>query len=99
MDEAWYNKGSCHIKLGEYNKAIECFDKVIEIKQNDHDVWFNKACTYSLLKNKKEMLIYLEKAIELNETSKDEAKIDEDFKEYWNDPDFVELTKGITKAE
>jgi hypothetical protein len=35
----------------------------------------------------------LKKAIELDNKDKVDAPKDEDFKEYWNDPDFKELLK------
>jgi hypothetical protein len=39
------------------------------------------------------MLINLKRAIELDNRDKVEAPKDENFKEYWNDLDFLELLK------
>ncbi len=89
--DACYNKGTVLAELERYEEAIACYDKAIAIKPDKYEAWYNKACTYSLMKNKKEMLISLRKAIELNEENK--AKTDEDFKAYWDDPDFIEVTE------
>jgi protein O-mannosyl-transferase len=91
--EAWYNKGNAYYAFKKYGEAIKCFDKAIELKPDFFEAWYNKACSYSLIKNKKEMLLSLKKAIELNPQFKSDAPKDEDFKEYWNDPDFWELVK------
>jgi hypothetical protein len=39
------------------------------------------------------MLKSLKKAIELNPQFKEQAKKDNDFKEYWDDPDFKKLVE------
>jgi protein O-mannosyl-transferase len=91
--EVWANKGIAFSKLDKYDDAIKCYDKALEINPGFQLISYNKACTYSLMKNKPEMLKNLKKAIELNPQFKTDAPKDEDFKEYWNDPDFMELVK------
>ena len=39
------------------------------------------------------MLIALKKAIELNPQFKMDAPKDQDFKDYWDDPDFKKITE------
>ncbi len=48
---------------------------------------------YSVIRNKKEMLMNLKKAIELNPIYKRQAKNMHELEYYWDDPDFIELTK------
>jgi protein O-mannosyl-transferase len=91
--DAWNFKGMTLGNLGKYDDALKCYVKVLEIKPEHLESRYNMACSYSLLKNKKEMLIALKKVIEQNPKFKSNAKSDTDFKEYWNDPDFIELVK------
>jgi tetratricopeptide (TPR) repeat protein len=90
--EAWYNLGITYNDLQNYEEAINCYKKAIEIKEDYHDAWYNLACMYSLQKEKEKSLSYLEKTISLNPTKyKSEAKQDEDFKNLWEDKDFLAL--------
>ena len=63
------------------------------MKPDDAYNLYNKACSYSLTKNRPEMLKLFKKAVELNPDLKEYAKQDNDLKEYWNDTDFKELLK------
>jgi len=45
------------------------------------------------LENKGKMLSDLKTAIDLDFSYKEEAKSDEDFKNYWDDSDFKKLTE------
>ncbi|MCD4657132.1 MAG: hypothetical protein K8S87_06265, partial [Planctomycetes bacterium] len=42
--------------------------------------------------DKQQMINYLKKSIVNNKYAKISAKEDEDFKEYWDDPEFIKLT-------
>jgi tetratricopeptide (TPR) repeat protein len=52
---------------------------------------YNLACAYALSKNKIQSLSYLQKSLESKEITSTHVKEDEDFKEFWNDLDFVDL--------
>lgn len=41
--EAWYNEGSTLLKLGRYQEALECYNKVLELDKNDYTTWYNKG--------------------------------------------------------
>jgi len=92
--EAWYNRGYALSKLKRYEEAIASYDKSIEFKPDKQEAWYNKACTHSLTKNKEKMLKNLAKAIELDDKYKAMAQRDEDFNAYWDDLDFIDLTKS-----
>lgn len=49
----------------EYQKAIDCFDKVIELNPNDAEVHNGKGCALYILGNKEEAIKCFDKAIEL----------------------------------
>jgi tetratricopeptide (TPR) repeat protein len=57
MHEAWYNMGSVYDDLGQKEKAIECYQKAIEIKPDDDEHGTTWAWPTPTLANK-------EKAIE-----------------------------------
>lgn len=91
--EAWYFKGSTFRATGNLYEAIKFYDKALEIKPDYFLSLYDRACAFSLLKKKSEMLNSLKSAIELYPKFKESAPKDEDFKEYWNDSDFLELVK------
>ncbi|MCX6152768.1 MAG: tetratricopeptide repeat protein [Candidatus Kapabacteria bacterium] len=93
-------KGKILGKIGRTKEANECFEealkvfnKDIDVKPDNSSVWYDKSCIQSLMKNKKEMLISLKKAIELGTNWKEKAKTDDDFKDYWQDSDFKKLVE------
>jgi protein O-mannosyl-transferase len=93
LDVAWYSIGNYYYTAMNYEAAIQGYDKVIGINKEHFNAWYNKACAHSLLKNKDEMLNALKRAIELNSKFKGSVKTDEDFKNYWDDPDFKKLVE------
>jgi len=58
---------------------------------NNPENWYDLSCYYALLGLKKEMLIYLQKAIENNPEDISHAKEDPDFDSFRNDLDFLNL--------
>lgn len=73
--------------------ALQKLEKVIEINENNDVAWYDKASAHFLLKDKKNTLQSLRKAIELDVKYKEEAKKDEIFKELWDDEDFKKLVE------
>ena len=92
-DIALSNRGTVLGKLGRYNEAIEIYDNAIELKPDFAISWFERARIYSLMGNKQNAISDLEKAIEHYAILKDSAKIDEDFKNLWDDEDFKKLVE------
>ncbi len=63
----WNEKGRNYDALGEYYKAIECFNKSIELNPKYDVAWNNLGCTYLIgLGNAKKALKCFNKAIKLN---------------------------------
>lgn len=88
---AWNNKGIALMKLERYEEALDACNKAIELKPDYASAWYNKACVYSLMGDKTNVLKSLSKAISLDAKYKEEAKSDEDFKNFWDDEDFQKL--------
>jgi tetratricopeptide (TPR) repeat protein len=88
---AWNNKGVLLRDAGKYDLAIECFDNAIDIDPSDAMAWYKKGCCYSLLGDKGRALADLKEVVRLDPSIKEDAKTDEDFEAYWDDPDFLEI--------
>ncbi len=72
QDEVGYHQsiydqiGKCYINLGEYEKAIEQFDKSISLNADNAVPYFNKGIAYYLLGNADMAKTCMQKAIELD---------------------------------
>jgi len=90
---AYNNRGVAWNDKGDNDKAIADYTKAIEINPKHANAWYNCACSYSLKGEKDKALSDLKRAITFNESSKDYAKEDKDFKDLWDDEDFKKLTE------
>jgi tetratricopeptide (TPR) repeat protein len=72
-------------------KAIENYEKSIELRPNYALPWYNKAIAYASLKQKDSMIVSLRKAIEIDNNCKSMALRDLDFNDYLEDDDFKKL--------
>ena len=43
MSEELYKKGLAHSKIEDYEEAIKCFDKAVELDPNNALAWISKA--------------------------------------------------------
>jgi tetratricopeptide (TPR) repeat protein len=41
--DAWYDKAVAYGATGEFQKAVDCFDRVLEISPGNADAWYNKG--------------------------------------------------------
>jgi tetratricopeptide (TPR) repeat protein len=90
---AWSNKGCSLTRFKLYEEALVAFEKAIALKPDDTKTYFNRACTFALMKRKSESLADLKRAIDLDQKYKATAKIDKDFEDFRNDPDFLRLVE------
>ncbi len=70
----WVEKGIAYGKQGEYNKAIEAFDKAIAINPNSKETWYNKGNALTKLGE-------YDKAIEAYDRA---IAIDPNYRDAWN---------------
>ena len=96
---AWSNKGSIYRIQHKYEKSIECYKKVEEVEPDDQFNLYNMTEIYSLMKNKIELFKHLRRLFKMTDIYKEHVRKDTIFKEYWDDPDFIELTKDTNKTE
>ncbi len=68
MKEAffWDNIGTVYRKLKNYTKAIECYEKAIEIDTNDAETWCNLAIVYGSINNYTKAVECHQKAIAID---------------------------------
>ncbi len=59
---------------------------------------YNLSCSYALLKQRKQALFYLEKALQQKEIQIEDVKKDTDWKFYKNDKQFLMITSGMNKG-
>ena len=43
MSEEYYKKGLTHAKIEDYEEAIKCFDKAVQLDPNNALAWISKA--------------------------------------------------------
>lgn len=99
-DNAYHNWGNALATMYKISKnedflesAIEKFEKLLEIDPKSGDSHYGIACVRSLQGQKENMLIALEKAINLDSKYKSMALEDDDFSAYKKDAKFLELVK------
>jgi len=78
--------------FGDYEGAKRFLERFVQNKPRDDDGHYNLACCYANTGPKKKVLQHLEKAILLDPANCQKARIDDDFRTLWNDPDFISLT-------
>jgi tetratricopeptide (TPR) repeat protein len=64
--KTFYNKGSSLRNLGKYSKAIECYNKAIEIDPNYSIAFNNKGKSLESLGKYSESIECFNRAIEIN---------------------------------
>ncbi len=95
-DSAFYNWGSSltffakltgNTKL--YKNVLEKYEKAFNINKEE----YNLSCIHSLMENKDKALEYLENSLKNNEIKSSFVLEDEDWENYKDDSDFLELIK------
>ncbi|KYK30240.1 MAG: hypothetical protein AYK19_04680 [Theionarchaea archaeon DG-70-1] len=87
-----YWRGYFLMDFHDFSEAISMFERYLKTHPKDDVTMYQIACCHAKLKDKDNMIQYLKSAINLNKENKNEAIHDEDFKEYWEDEDFKDLT-------
>ena len=85
------NRGIAYDGLKQYERAIEDYDRVIELKPEYATAYYNKACAYALIGKPTEACDWLEKALAIDESGRDDARQDSDFDPIRGHPRFRAL--------
>lgn len=90
---AWISKGITLGELDHHEDELEAYDKAIEIDPGYARAWYNRACLYATKAQKEKVLSDLRTAVGLVASYKEDAKKDEDFKDCWNDVEFIRIVR------
>lgn len=94
QDDYWQNRGYGLMETGNYQEAINYFDKAIELKPKEFALFYNKACCYALVGRADLATVTLRQAISLNPESREMAKTDSDFDDARHSPKFQSLLQN-----
>jgi len=87
----WNIKGLTNLVLGNHEEALSSYKKELNINPNNAESWYNRALIYTDKDNKELGLKELSIAIELDNSYKQKAKKDNNFKKLWEDEDFKNI--------
>lgn len=87
----YFRKAQALFYLERLEESLVVYEEGLAKYPKDSTKWYNVACIYARWQDKEQMLFNLQRAIELEAKHRPEARIDEDFKEYWKDEDFLAL--------
>ena len=83
--------GILYMEMGKYIEAEKVFHKNLTVEPYDTVNAYNIACAVARQGDKKNMLYYLKRAIEIDIENKYDAAKEEDFQAFQEDPDFLAL--------
>ena len=66
LTDAYYNRGTAYAEKGDFDRAIEDFDKVLELNPEDAAAYFNRGTAHSALNQHEKAIENYNKAIELD---------------------------------
>lgn len=91
----WLALGWCHKRTGRLDKAIEALEEALQINDRQAIVHYNLACYWSLVRNVKIAVQYLEQAFDLDPAYRDLVPEEHDFDPIREHPRFQELMSVI----
>ncbi len=90
---AWLALGWCYKRAGKLDRAIESLEEALSAEPNDALVHYNLACYWSLAKNKRQTLVYLSRALDLEDEYRTLVADESDFDLLRDDPAFQALVR------
>jgi parallel beta-helix repeat protein len=62
----WFNMGTEFAVVGEFEKAIQCYDTVLKTNPQDYEAWYNKGAAFQCLGNYEEAIKSFDNALKIN---------------------------------
>ncbi len=91
----WLALGWCHKRTGRIDLAIEALEEALDVEPGEALIHYNLACYWSISGNKRQALVYLAQALDLNADYRDLVANESDFDPIRSDPTFQALTSVI----
>jgi len=91
----WLALAWCYKRIDQISSAIDALEKALQVDSNEAILYYNLACYWSLAGNKRQALIHLARALDIDEEYRELIADESDFDSIRNDPDFVNLTSVI----
>jgi len=85
------------IQVGDYQRALLCYNIAGMAKENDPNAWYNKAALYAQMGDKKNAVDALKKAVDFGFTNAKYLEEDADFNSMHDDKDYQKLIDTIRK--
>ncbi|MFN2286651.1 MAG: tetratricopeptide repeat protein [Anaerolineae bacterium] len=79
LTQAYYNRALTYTKMQDYDAALADYARALEFDPQDAEVHYNIACAHALQNHTAEACVWLEKAITLDASWRDDARTDADF--------------------
>ena len=92
------NLGAFHCNLRQLDEAEFFTAKAIKLGIESPAVFWNMANIFCFKDDRQKCLHFLELAIAKDETFAIQFRMDEDFRKYWSDSDFVKLIEDYVEA-
>ena len=89
----WLALGWCYKRTGKLDRAIESLEEALAAEPDDALVHYNLACYWSLVKNKRQALVYLSRALDLEDEYRTLVPDEPDFDPLRDDPAFQMLVR------
>lgn len=89
----YLNISAIYIEEKEYNKSIDILTEGIGNNLTKEDLYYNKACCYSLLGFEEKAVKDIRKSIVLNPSIKQYVEKDKDFYNLYNNKEFKKIIK------
>ncbi len=86
-------------QAGEYDKALECAEKMHEMKSDDVETFYSLACLHCINGNKDKAYKWLEKSVEAGFPDAAHLKADDDFKTIRAEDRFRALVDKLEKMQ
>jgi tetratricopeptide (TPR) repeat protein len=68
-ENTWTKIGKIHHIIQKYDEAIQCFDRVIKIDENNGEAWYNKGLALNILGKYNEAIICYDQTIKIDENN------------------------------
>ena len=91
----WLALGWCHKRTGRLDLAIEALEEALSVAPEEALLHYNLACYWSLAGNKRQCLLFLSQAIDMEPDYRDLVPGESDFDTVRGDPAFKALLSVI----